>query len=220
METRLRIEASGNVAERQKVFVLSVRTLLAFLTMKNLLPNIIRRPLKIPGRRWMTRASVAIILRKNQANDFDVLLIKRAERIGDPWSGDMAFPGGKMDRSDQSIYHAALRELHEEIGLEAAKLKHIGRLSDQLTKTHSGLRPMTISPFVFELTTPTEFTLNHEVAEIVWIPLTHFSTPINRKQMVWKVKGMKLNLPCYWFDDKRVWGITLRILDELVGNGK
>jgi len=179
-------------------------------------PSILKRPRKIPGRRWMSRASVAVILRKNQANDFDILLIKRAERSGDPWSGDMAFPGGKMDNADQSIYQTALRELHEEIGLGAENLKHIGRLSDQLTKTHSGLRPMIISAFIFELNKHTEFVLNHEVAEIVWVPLTHFCASVNRKHMVWKVKGLKINLPCYWFKNKRVWGLTLRMLDELI----
>lgn len=184
--------------------------------MKKHLPGILKNPRKIPGRRWMTRASVAVILRKNQKNGFDILLIKRAERSGDPWSGDMAFPGGKMERADQNIYHTALRELHEEIGLEAENLKQLGRLSDQLTKTHSGLRPMIISPFVFELNKKTDFILNHEVAETLWVPLTHFSTSINRKQMVWKVKGLKINLPCYWLENKRVWGLTLRMLDELI----
>jgi len=180
------------------------------------LPSILKLPRKIPGRRWMARASVAVILRKSQTHGFDILLIKRSERQGDPWSGDMAFPGGKMDSTDQSIYHTALRELHEEIGLEAGNLKQLGRLSDQLTKTHSGLRPMIISPFIFELNKQADFVLNHEVAEIVWVPLTHFSTSVNRKSMVWKVKGLKINVPCYWFKNKRVWGLTLRMLDELV----
>lgn len=188
--------------------------------MSKLLPSINRRPRKIPGRRWMARASVAIVLRENQAHGFEALLIKRAERIGDPWSGDMAFPGGKMDPTDPSIFHTALREMNEEIGLESEKLKQLGRLSDQLTKTHSGLRPMIISPFIFELSQSSDFTLNHEVDEVVWVPLTHFTTPVNRKQMVWKIKGLKMNLPCYWFENKRVWGLTLRIIDELLTNKK
>ena len=184
--------------------------------MTKYLPSILKSPRKIPGRRWMTRASVAVILRKSQAHGFDILLIKRAERSDDPWSGDMAFPGGKMASTDQSIYHTALRELQEEIGLDAENLKQLGRLSDQLTKTHSGFRPMIISPFIFELKEHADFVLNHEVAEIVWVPLTHFSNLVNRKQMIWKLKGLKVNLPCYWFNNKRVWGLTLRMLDELI----
>mgnify|MGYP000320626406 FL=1 len=183
--------------------------------MHSQLPSIQKRTRRIPGRRWMTRASVTIIIRrKNQS--FDLLLIKRAERKGDPWSGDMAFPGGKMSREDKSIYHTGLRELHEEIGLSDDKLKHIGRLSDQLTKTHSGFRPMIVSPFVFELNDHAEFTLNHEVAEVIWVPLVHFSTSLNRKNMIWKVKGLKVNLPCYWYKNRRVWGLTLRMIDELI----
>lgn len=166
----------------------------------------------------MARASVAIILKPSVASGFELLLIKRAERIGDPWSGDMAFPGGKMESLDTSIYHTALRELHEEIGLSDRKLKYLGRLSDQLTKTHSGLRPMIISPFVFALNEQATFSPNHEVDEIVWVPLKHFNTPVNRKTMVWKVRGLKINLPCYWYKGKRVWGLTLRMIDELISN--
>lgn len=164
----------------------------------------------------MARAGVSIILRQNKVSGLDILLIKRAERSGDPWSGDMAFPGGKMSSGDPSVYHTALREMREEIGLEADNLKPLGRLSDQMTKTHSGFRPMIISSFIFELNQDADFTLNHEVAEIVWVPFKLFSTPTHRKNMIWKVRGMKINLPCYWFENKRIWGLTLRILDELV----
>ncbi|MFT6908502.1 MAG: hypothetical protein ACJAS1_005204 [Oleiphilaceae bacterium] len=72
------------------------------------LPSILKRPRKILGRRWMTHASAVVILRKSKVHGFDILLIKRAERSDDPWSGDMAFLGGKMASTDQSIYHIAL----------------------------------------------------------------------------------------------------------------
>ena len=65
--------------------------------------------------------------------------------------GDMAFPGGKMEKSDSNVYQTALRELEEEIGLSRNKLEFSYRLSDQITKTHSGMRPMVITPFVFTL---------------------------------------------------------------------
>lgn len=169
---------------------------------------------RIPGRRWMTRAAVAIIFRDHPSQGRQVLLIKRAERPGDPWSGDMAFPGGKMDATDANIYHTALRELREEIGLDAGHLAPLGRISDQLTKTHSGLRPMVISAFTFELQLNVDFVLNHEVAETLWVPIKHFELPANRESMQWKTRGVSLTVPCYWYKSRRIWGLTLRMIDE------
>ncbi len=173
-------------------------------------------PKKIPGRRWMSRAAVAIIIRTNENHHKELLMIKRAERIGDPWSGDMAFPGGKTSQEDPNAYQTALRELEEEIGLPADNLEDAGRLSDQLTKTHSGLRPLVVSSFVFKLSKETQFTLNHEVAETVWLPISHFKTPTNRQSMFWKVKGTQIKMPCYWYQNYRVWGLSLRMIDDLL----
>ncbi len=168
----------------------------------------------------MARAAVTIILHKNNADEQEVLLIKRAERLGDPWSGDMAFPGGKMDSEDTNIYQTAIRELHEEIGLEDHYLRPVGRLSDQLTKTHSGLGPMVITPFIFELKSKTAFSLNHEVTETLWIPIKHFELPVNRQSMDWKVRGISLTVPCYWYKSRRIWGLTLRMIDDLLAKNK
>lgn len=166
----------------------------------------------------MSRASVAIIIRTHEDHHKELLMIKRAERIGDPWSGDMAFPGGKKSHEDPNAYHTALRELEEEIGLPASHLEDAGRLSDQLTKTHSGIRPLVVSSFVFKLNKETSFALNHEVAETVWLPLSHFKAPANRQTMLWKVRGTQIKMPCYWYQNYRVWGLSLRMIDDLLNS--
>lgn len=170
---------------------------------------------RILGRKWMTRAAVAVVKRHDPDQGEQILLMKRAERPGDPWSGDMAFPGGKRSDSDNNVYETALRELYEEIGLPANALKDAGRISDQLTKTHSGKRPMAVTPFVFELRHEVKFKLNHEASETLWVPVSHFKLPANRESMYWKVKGVKLKVPCYWYKNRRIWGLTLRMIDEL-----
>lgn len=185
-----------------------------------LLPNYQAR--KLPGRHFMQRAGVACVLRQAEATDsstgpgqVEVMLIKRATREGDPWSGDMAFPGGKMESRDAHIYETTLREVAEEIGLERGQLRDLGRLSEQMTKTHSGLKPMAITPFLFTTVGEPEFVLNYEVAEIVWMPLDFFIDQGNRAEMTWSLSGFKKQMPCYYFHEYRVWGLTLRMLDEL-----
>lgn len=170
---------------------------------------------RILGRRWMTRAAVAIVKRKHPTLGEQILLMKRAERPGDPWSGDMAFPGGKSSPLDSNVYQTALRELYEEVGLPADALSDAGRISDQLTKTHSGKRPMAVSPFVFELQHEVQLELNHEATETLWVPLSHFQLPANRESMYWKVRGVNIKVPCYWYKQRRIWGLTLRMIDEL-----
>ncbi|MDP5071772.1 MAG: NUDIX domain-containing protein, partial [Congregibacter sp.] len=73
-----------------------------------------------PSRKWlkgiMKRAAVALVLQLRDG-ELGVLMIRRAEREGDPWSGQMAFPGGRMDKTDANGYAVAVRETHEEVGL-------------------------------------------------------------------------------------------------------
>lgn len=164
----------------------------------------------------MTRAAVAIVKRHDPIFGEQILLMKRAERSGDPWSGDMAFPGGKSSIEDKNVYQTALRELYEEVGLPATALQDAGRISDQLTKTHSGKRPMVVSPFVFELLEDVNLSLNHEATETLWVPVSHFKLSSNRESMDWTVRGLTIRIPCYWYKNRRIWGLTLRMIDDLI----
>ncbi len=173
----------------------------------------------------MVRAAVTMILRQHKQTTDDphddgieVLMMRRAERKGDPWSGHMAFPGGKMDSSDESSFETSLRELAEETGIPSPdeNLQSVGRLSDVLTRNHSGKRPMVVTPFVFSLVNDVTFNPNYEVAELIWIPLDYVRNPAHREKMHWEFKGATINLPCYFFEGRRIWGLSLTMLDELV----
>ena len=129
------------------------------------------QPRRKPLRRLLNRAAVAIILRES-AGGTELLMIKRSEREGDPWSGHMAFPGGRMDRTDRHGFDVACRETEEEIGLKLTERDRcIGRLSEIMTHFQLGRRAMVVSPYVFRLDREVEFTLNHEVSEVIWVPL-------------------------------------------------
>ncbi|NND67690.1 MAG: CoA pyrophosphatase, partial [Halioglobus sp.] len=87
-------------------------------------------PVKKLLRRFKKRSAVAMVL-SVQGGELHILMIKRAEREGDPWSGHMAFPGGRMDPGDTHAFAAALRETEEEVGLQlVAEEEYLGRLSD------------------------------------------------------------------------------------------
>lgn len=168
----------------------------------------------------MVRAAVTMILRPSPSNtdEIEVLMMRRAERKGDPWSGQMAFPGGKMDSKDESSFVTSLRELAEETGIPEPDrvLKGIGRLSDVITRSHNGKRPMVVTPFAFELTEDVSFSPNHEVAELLWIPLSYICDRGNRERITWKYNGHDIHLPCYYYDGKQIWGLSLTMLDEMV----
>lgn len=166
-------------------------------------------------RRFMVRSSVAAIVRESEIGELEVLLIKRAESKGDRWSGHMALPGGREEKADNSVRATAMRETSEEIGLDLPENNYIGRLSDVMTLAHGTKKPMVVSPYVFRLAGQPKLQLNHEVAEVVWLPLSFLADPDNRDSMRWEKNGVGIKLPCYHYNGYKIWGLTLRMLDEL-----
>jgi 8-oxo-dGTP pyrophosphatase MutT (NUDIX family) len=177
------------------------------------------KPDKHLGRRFLRRSSVALLLRENKSTGISVLMIKRSEQEGDPWSGHMAFPGGRWEKLDENSLATAQRETWEEIGLDIEQnASRLGRLSDITARPRiKGRLPLIVSPHVFHLHGCADFTLNHEVQDVIWVPLDFFLDQSNRQQMRWRVpQGMMVDLPCYFYQNERIWGLSLRMLDELL----
>jgi 8-oxo-dGTP pyrophosphatase MutT (NUDIX family) len=167
-------------------------------------------------RRFMKRSAVAMILQVREG-ELHILMIKRAEREGDPWSGHMAFPGGRMDETDANGYAVAVRETEEEIGLALGPQDRcIGRLSDLSARPHRGTFGMAVSPFVFRLEREVSFTPNYEVDEVIWVPLEFLLDEDNREEMTWRYKGASIPVPCYWYQGRCIWGLSLMMLGELL----
>jgi len=162
------------------------------------------------------RAAVAVIARAAAGGD-ELLFIRRAEHPLDPWSGHMAFPGGMMDPGDAEPLAAAVRETDEELGLDLATgAALVGRLSD--VKPVSLRASLVISPFVFTLPAePPPLQPNHEVQEAVWIPWSFLADDANRSTFFWSRNGLPVPMPCCEFGGRVVWGLTLRMVDELRG---
>ena len=165
------------------------------------------------------KAAVAAVLRESGAGT-ELLFIRRAEHPRDPWSGQMGLPGGRVDPGDAAPLAAAVRETREELGLDLeSAARPLGRLTEVRTHLREGALPRSVVPFGFaiaEPNVPMRFRLNHEVAEAVWVPLAFLAEEVNRESFDYTWRGTPLVLPCYHFGGRKIWGLTLWIVDELL----
>ena len=174
------------------------------------------RPRKRRLRVVLKRSAVAMILRE-RSGAAEILMIKRAEHPGDPWSGHMAFPGGRMERHDRHGLDVAVRETREEIGVALDDQDScIGRLSELMTHLTLRRRPMVVSPYLFKLQREVDFVTNYEVAEVIWVPVDFLLDRGNRQIMHWQRGRVPVPLPCYYYRGRRIWGLSLMMLDELL----
>lgn len=163
----------------------------------------------------LSHAAVALILREDQGEP-EVLVIWRAEQPGDPWSGHLGFPGGRVEPEDGSLDRTAVRETMEELGICLDSCAHIlGQLSEIRARSLSRMLPMSIIPFVCELVTPVTPHLNGEVVKTRWIPLRFFLDSANRATMPHPGDPTH-NVPCCPLGDRAIWGMSLAMLDELL----
>jgi 8-oxo-dGTP pyrophosphatase MutT (NUDIX family) len=162
------------------------------------------------------RASVAIVLAENEGA-LDLLLIERAQREGDPWSGHMAFPGGRVDATDASDRAAAERETLEEVGLSLANSELLGRLDD-LPGRPAPSTDFAVSAFVFHAPAPGPLALNHEVSEAFWFPLDSLSEGERQVDHAVKMASDRLFPGILVGEPQRqvVWGLTYRFLGDFM----
>lgn len=118
-------------------------------------------------------AAVAMILRPATPG-LEVLLIERTRNEADPWSGQMALPGGMVEAYDASARAAAQRETLEEVGVDLTEAAFVGRLDDVQGRHRAHQRGIVVSGFVFFDERRQRAVPNYEVADIIWEPLTTF----------------------------------------------
>ena len=162
------------------------------------------------------RAAVAISLRLGVSGP-EMLMIQRAVREGDPWSGHMGFPGGRKDASDATDVACAKRETLEEIGFD---LDTHGELICQLSDVNTGWRAdrpeMLVAPFIFRVDSTPDFELNHEVDDTLWVPFSFLLDDANRSRHQWDWRGEVLESDAFTYDNRLIWGLSLMMIDELL----
>ena len=165
------------------------------------------------------RAAVAVILRRNrERSGAELLFIERAKREGDPWSGHMAFPGGRVDPGDRDTREAAERETLEEVGLSLAGSAYLGRLDDLQGRPARPTGALVVSAHVFLTDDPPPLSLNREVEEAFWFPVSALLEP--SRHIIYpharfedrELPGILIGTP----DRHIVWGLTYRFLDILL----
>ena len=162
------------------------------------------------------RAAVALLLRFD-GTDADVLLVKRAEREGDRWSGHIGLPGGHADATDADLFATALRETREEVGIDLQrKARPLGRLERIEAKPRGPYVPMWIDPFVFGALSAVTPKAGPEVVEAFWFPLERARSGELSSTHVYKREELEISRPCWRFEERVVWGLTYEILSRLL----
>ncbi len=166
----------------------------------------------LSGANENVEAVVAVLLQEERSSELNLLLIHRAERIDDPWSGQIGLPGGRIARSDSSPRAALKREVSEEVGLELEKEgEELGTLS-----LGSPMRrlDMKVQPWVYGLRRRPEIRTGPEVQEAFWVSLSRL--PSLRTTTEIEIRGTRRIVESFLVDGRVVWGFTHRVLEELL----
>ncbi len=155
-------------------------------------------------------AAVALVLLEGPQG-LEILLIRRAERADDPWSGQIALPGGRYDAGDPDLEATAVRETREETGVDLSGAERLGVLDDLYPRT-STLPPVVVRPFVFALARRAALVPSDEVQRAFWLPLGRLSDPGVRREVTLPLRGGARTFPAYLVDDELIWGMTERIV--------
>ncbi|MEO1699873.1 MAG: CoA pyrophosphatase [Planctomycetota bacterium] len=162
------------------------------------------------------RAAIAMLLRGPSLADAEVLLMRRAHRDGDRWSGQIAMPGGHEEDFDESLVHTARRESREEVGVDPGELV-LGALPPVQARARGARLPLFCFPFVFHHADPAEPEPGPEADEAFWMPLA----PALRGDLDtvhrYDHEGVIHKLPAWEFEGRVVWGMTFGILSRFVG---
>lgn len=156
-------------------------------------------------------AAVALMLADDPAR---LLLIRRAAREGDPWSGHLALPGGRHDLADHDLLDTAIRETREEIGVSLQRDECVARLDD--LHPASRLPPIVVRPFVFRVDRTLTPRPGPEAEVVAWVTFDHLlSEGVYRTRRL-LLHGAERAFDGYDLPEGFLWGMTERIVTPVV----
>jgi 8-oxo-dGTP pyrophosphatase MutT (NUDIX family) len=164
-------------------------------------------------------AAVALILRETKDDDLELLFIKRAARADDPWSGQIAFPGGRRDPVDSSLEETAVRETREEVGFDLRRDGTIIGAFDELRPRTPVLPPVIVRPFVATIAFDATGGPSDEVEKYFWAPLAEILDPAASRITEIPIRGTTTLRPAINFGGNVIWGMTegiLRRFEEII----
>lgn len=159
------------------------------------------------------QAAVALLLTPDPDQ---LLLIKRAIRADDPWSGHLALPGGRRDREDADLLATAIRETREETGLVLQREWCVAQLDD-LGPVTRVLPPLVVRPYVFRLAHLLKPGVSEEVAQSVWVPFEQLRTSKREQRLVSMPDGQQ-SVFGYQLEQGFLWGMTERMIRPVIAS--
>ncbi len=168
------------------------------------------------------QAAVAALLRQDAGNEFSVLLMQRAKRSGDRWSGQICLPGGSREPQDRSLLQTAIRETHEELGFDLSRCASpLCRLPRLQARARAAFLEMEVTPYIFAHDQDPELNLGVEAEQAFWFPLSAAARgdldTTKRIQAATDSGEFSRVLPAWNFSDQIVWGMTYFMLRDLLG---
>jgi 8-oxo-dGTP pyrophosphatase MutT (NUDIX family) len=162
------------------------------------------------------RAAVALIFRAGELGMPELLFIRRADYPADPWSGQVAFPGGREETGDVNLANTAIRETREEIGLDLDRHGTVIGMLDDLRPTTVRLPAIIVRPYVVLLKRLQDLLLSDEVAMAFWVPLEALRQVESWRDTAVLARGVQLNTRAFHHQGQIIWGMTERILAQLL----
>jgi len=173
-------------------------------------------PVAAEEEEGVRKAAVALIFRLGENDMLELLFIKRAEYEGDPWSGQIAFPGGRAEARDASLEATAIRETREETGIDLSREgMMVGRLDDLRPRTVR-LPAIMVRPFVALLDRSEPLVLSSEVALSFWLPFAALTRAEAWHEDIVSASGIQINARVFRHQEHVIWGMTERILAQLL----
>ena len=160
------------------------------------------------------RASVALIL-VHHMDDLNICFIKRAKRDGDPWSGQVALPGGRAT-DDEDAFTVAERETFEEVGVILSRTSCVGRLEPIDVSSNLNRQRLLLSPVLYLLEEDAigqaKVASPSEVDSVFWVPMNHLFDPNSHTTIRYPNSSKSATYPGIGFEHYVIWGLTLRVL--------
>lgn len=176
-----------------------------------------RAPARAERDEPFKEAAVALVLHPLAGGSAELLIIRRANREGDPWSGQAGLPGGRLALSDASLEVTALRETLEEVGLDLRAQGRVLGALDELRPRTPVLPPIIVRPYVCVVESPAPLVLSDEIAEARWIAIDRIFRPEARVRTTVTGRNYRMQAEAYQVDDLTIWGMTERILAGFEG---
>jgi 8-oxo-dGTP pyrophosphatase MutT (NUDIX family) len=166
----------------------------------------------LSGTDETVEAVVGVLLYDDPASDLNILLIHRAKRIDDPWSGQIGLPGGRVVHSDRSTREALMREVSEEVGINLNdEGEELGTLSIGSPMRQLGMK---VQPWVYGLMKLPKVKIGPEVQQAFWVPVARL--PSLRSSAEIEIRGTRRVVDSFNVNGHVVWGYTHRVLNELL----